>query len=179
MLNEGGFKYSIVNTVNTKKIHDLLDKADVSILVGFPAGRAHVEARHDITHEGKRKGGSDVENNAQGVSQTTAELAAQLHYGSALIPARPFLDDGIRHGKEDLQKAIGEQLKKLKDGEKPNWDKVGTMAVGKIQEFVRSDYYKNAVPNSEQTIKEKGSDTPLIDGGDLIGSMTYILEGKQ
>lgn len=173
-----GFKYSIQRTVNLKKIQDLFDKSNVTILVGFPSGREHIEARHDITQQGHRKGGADVNENYNGQPVETAELAQQLHYGSALIPARPFLDDGIESEKRKLAEAIQEQLKKIKDGQSPNWDKVGTMAVGAIQEFVRSDYYKNAVPNSPQTIKEKGSDTPLIDGGDLIGSLTYILEGK-
>ena len=51
--------------------------------------------------------------------------------------------------------------------------------MGAVQKFVRSDYYKTNVPNSSKTIKFKGSDTPLIDGGDLINSLEFVVEGKK
>jgi len=176
MPDDGLLKFSIRETLDTKKIQELLSLSAVKILVGFPSGRTHIEARHDINQHGQRRGGSDV---SDGPQMTTAELAEALHYGSALIPARPFLEEGLESEKGKLANAIKEQVQKIKEGQNPNWDKVGTMAVGAIQEFVRSDFYKNVVPNSEQTIKNKGSDTPLIDGGDLIGSMSYIVEGNK
>ena len=71
---------------------------------------------------------------------------------------------------------LPQQLKKLLNDESPNWDRIGTMAVGAVNEFVRSDHYKNTAPNSPEWIKTKGSDTPLIDGANLIGSLQYVVE---
>jgi len=47
-----------------------------------------------------------------------------------------------------------------------------------VQEYVRSDAYKSSAPNSPETIARKGSDTPLIDGGDLVNSLAYNVEKK-
>ena len=49
--------------------------------------------------------------------------------------------------------------------------------MGAVQRFVRSGYYKANVPNSRHTVEFKGSDTPLIDGGDLVNSLEFVVEG--
>ena len=146
----------------------------VEIAIGFLSGRQHVPTRHDTKKAKKGEGGK----NATPTPMETCDLARVLHYGSANIPARPFLEEAIAENEEEIYKAIKSEVDKAFSGQKPNWDKVGTMAVGKAQELVRSDWYKTRVPNSEATIKRKGSDTPLIDGGDLIGSLEYVVEGK-
>lgn len=168
------FSAAMRNTVDLTKIQELAQK-EVSILVGFPSGRIHAEAVHTVDKNGKRKGGTKMSQTDNGTDQETADLAEELHFGSAKIPARPFLDEALYRERKRLNAAILEQLEK----DSPNWDKVGTMAVGVVQEFVRSDYYKSTVPNSPQTIEQKGSDTPLIDGGDLINSCTYIVAGAK
>jgi hypothetical protein len=109
----------------------------------------------------------------------TAELAKMLSYGTSSIPARPFLEQGIASKKEEIKKALQEEAKKALDGGKANWNKVGSMAVGAVQEFVRGDYYKTNVPNSKKTQEYKGSDKPLIDGADLINSLVFVVgEGE-
>lgn len=108
-----------------------------------------------------------------GEDRETADLAAELHYGSAKTPARPFLNEGLEKNKKELLEILNKQLQK----EVPNWHLVGTLAVAKVREFVRSDYYKTTVPNAPYTIEQKGSDTPLIDGSDLIESMQYDIKG--
>lgn len=167
------FNATIRENLDLHKIQELAEK-DVVILVGFPSGRIHVEAEHIVDDNGKRKGGSRM-TQKNGEDRETADLAAELHFGSARTPARPFLDDALNKDKVKLLVAIKEQLEK----ESPNWDKVGTMAVGAVQEYVRSDNYKTTVPNSPVTIEHKGSDTPLIDGGDLINSVTYVIAGDR
>ena len=168
-------KMNMANTVDFSKIRKAADRAAADIYVGFLSGRKHVETKHkdkdgkykDI--DGKDPKFDDIE---------TADLARMLHFGAAGIPARPFLEDGILSKKKELEKAIGTETKKAIEGGTPNWDKIGGMAVGAVEELVRSDYYKSRVPNSPKTIKYKGSNTPLIDGGDLIGSLTYVVEAK-
>lgn len=168
-----GLKVSIRNTVDTSKIQKAAQKAACEILVGFPSGRMHVPTVHKDA-EGKYKGynGESVEN-IEPIE--TAELAKALYFGTANIPARPFLEDGINSKKEQLADAIKQEAKKAVDGGSANWNKVGTMAVGAIQEFVRGDYYKTNEPNSQRTIDYKGSDKPLIDGADLINSLSFVV----
>ena len=170
-------------TVDLKKIQELMQKASVNILVGFPSGRPHIEAVHEQQDDGTFKNGSKVQTKFDQATKTervveTWELAEELHYGSATTPARPFLEEGIEYKVDELKEAIGKELEKELNGGHANWNKIGTMAVGHIQEFVRSDYYKSTIPNSKEWQEQKGSDTPLIDGGDLINSMSFIVEEK-
>lgn len=171
-----GLKYEIVNTIDTSKIQKLASKAAANIMVGFPSGRQHVPTLHkDANGEYKGYNGENVENVQP---KDTADLARDLHFGTATIPARPFLEDGIRSKEKEIKNAIAQQVQKIKDGGQANWDKVGTMAVGAIKELVYSDFYKTRVPNSEETKEYKGSDKPLIDGADLINALVYIVDGN-
>lgn len=178
MLN---FQADVQKTVDAKKIQEYANKANAVVLVGFASGREHVETlHHEKRNDAGREYGEYRSYNggdpAQNKPIDTAELARELHFGTANIPARPFLEEGILFKKKELAQAIGEQVKAALNG-RANWDKVGTMAVGAIQEFVRSDYYRSNVPNSQKTIDYKGSDTPLIDGGDLVGAIDYVVDG--
>ena len=94
------------------------------------------------------------------------------------IPARPFLEDGVLSKKTEIKNAMAKEVKKAIEGGSANWDKVGGLAVGAVTEFVSSDYYKTHTPNSPATIKRKGSDKPLIDGGNLYTSVSYIVKDK-
>lgn len=173
---DSGLRVSIKNTVDLSKIQKAVQKAQCEILIGFPSGRQHVPTIHKNA-EGKYEGynGEKVED-IQPVE--TAELAKALHFGTSVIPARPFLEDGIESKKGAIQKALEEEAKKAVNGGQPNWDKVGTMAVGAVQKLVRGDFYKANVPNSQKTKDYKGSDKPLIDGGDLINSLVYVTNGR-
>lgn len=151
-----------------KKVLATMEKADFGIFVGFPSGLTHIETVHVVDKEtGARtsysRDGGDV-----------AELAERLHYGDANIPARPFLEDGLRENRDMLKKLLKKQLEKLTSTGKGNLDAIGTAAVGGIKELVYSGYYKESVPNAPLTIEMKGSDTPLIDGANMIQSLHYI-----
>lgn len=151
-----------------KKVQQQMEKADFAIYVGFPSGMQHIETVHVLDKEtGARttfsREGGDL-----------AELAEKLHYGDAHIPARPFLEDGLETHRDMLKKLIKDQLTKLTSTGKANLDKIGVAAVGAIRELVYSGYYKDKVPNAPLTIEQKGSDTPLIDGANMIQSLEYI-----
>ena len=143
------------------KIKKFLKEAKVEIYVGFRSGQQHVVTKKDGTQQ----------------TIETPELAKMLYFGAHGIPERPFLTDAVYENKDEIKAEIEKQCKVLSEGGKANWDKVGTKAVGIIQEFVRGDYYKTRVPNSPRTIAGKGSDTPLIDTAEMINSLTYVVEG--
>lgn len=171
---------TLAGGIDFEAMRKFCQNREVEILVGFPAGRMHIDSTHELDRKKdgtvktdqygnqKRKGGNAV-------TQETADLAAELHYGSNRTPARPFLTDGIAQNKQQLKNTLEAECAK----ENPNWHKVGTQAVGAIQEFVRGDYYKTRIPNSPLTIEKKGSDMPLIDGGDLLNSLTFLVDGKE
>lgn len=173
-----GLKTSIVNTVDTSKIQKLAKQAQVNIMVGIKSGTMHNISPHRKDRKSEYEGynGEDVEN-IKPIDM--ADLARDLHFGTATIPARPFLEDGIRSKEQLLEKTMAEEVKKIKDGGQANWNKVGTMAVGAVQELVRSDYYKSSIPNSKKTQEFKGSDKPLIDTGELINSVTFLVNGVE
>lgn len=167
----------VFKNIDTKKIQEYLEKNQGAVLVGFLSGRQHVETLHKDKDGNYKK---DFGDPATKEPIDVAELARQLSYGTATIPARPFLTEGIDSKKTEIETAFRTELEKSKaTGQKPNLNKIGTMAVGAIQDFVRSDHYKRTIPNSKKTIEYKESDTPLIDGGDLINSLTYKIEGAQ
>lgn len=175
-MSDDGIKVNITKTVNHKEIQKFMKQASINILVGFPSGMQHVPTWHrkDKKKDGYKGIHGEDPRDIQPVD--TAELAKQLHYGTAEIPARPFLEDGIKQNIGQIKRAMQDEAHKLKETGKANWNKVGTMAVGAITELVRGDYYKQRVPNSKTTIEYKGSDKPLIDGGNMIQSLTFLVD---
>lgn len=170
------FKTNIVQALETRKIQEEISRAAVTILVGFPSGRQHVETLHK-NDEGQYES-YDHGDPRDDKAIETAELAKALSFGTGTIPARPFLEDGIKSKQKEIMQALKTEAEKAINGQTPNWNKVGTMAVGAIEELVRSDYYRTRVPNAKRTIEYKGSDTPLIDGADLLNSLVYTVEGS-
>ena len=175
MLNNG-ISVNIKNTVDAKEIQKFMKQASVNILVGFPSGMQHVPTLHRKNRKEDFKG-YHGESPLEVDAIDTAELARDLHYGTAEIPARPFLEDGIRQNIGKLKAAMKDEVKKVKEGGKANWNKIGGMAVAAIDEFVLGDYYKQKVPNAKRTIEYKGSDHPLIDGANMISSLQFLVEG--
>lgn len=125
--------------------------------------------------------------NHKHTSMETCDLARILHFGTATIPARPFLEEGIENAEDKIRKALEKELDKVTEGGLPNWGIVGALAVGEIQKFVNSDYYKNKTPNSPETIRRKTKgkgknkkvgDLPLVDTKELINSLSFIVEKK-
>ncbi len=108
-----------------------------------------------------------------------AKLAEWLHDGTATIPARPYLLQGLRASMPLIRKQIRLYLsKKLADRTAPELREIGATCVGAVQEFVRGDYYKANIPNSPRTIaRKRDGDTPLIDTGALIDSVVYVARG--
>ena len=157
------FDFSVKNTINLNKIRSLAKECKTRVLVGWKSGEVH----------GNKKG--------KGISQETWKLAADLYYGTAKIPARPFFSDAVEENKTEIADVMGAQVKNLMNGKPADWKKVGSLAVGKVVELVRSDYYKTSIPNSPKTIelkskKGKVSDTPLIDTADMIQKLTFLVE---
>ena len=133
---------------------------DTEVLIGIP-------------DRGERDGDS-----GSGISN--AELAYIHSHGSPKmgIPARPFLQPSIEANRDKIAAQQAKVIKAALDGNISltliNLERVGLMG----QNFAKG-WFKNAEnhwePNSPATIKQKGSDSPLIDTGQLRNAITYVV----
>jgi hypothetical protein len=159
-VDAGVVKFSAKWDIDTRRLERCV-KGD-EVLIGYPSGIAHPNAQ--------------VEN---------AKIAEWLHEGTARIPSRPFLYQGILSRRSEIRQAIGRSFKNLVLRGKSEAVKVAVLAVGAVQEFVRGDYYKAHIPNAPATIRAKSKrrgrktlvgDKPLIDTGFMINSTTYVIK---
>lgn len=92
------------------------------------------------------------------------------------IPRRSFIRVPIENNIKEITKLIEHNHKLVSENSmsaKVALDRIGIMAQNTIKEsFINNDWK----PLKRATIKRKGSSRPLIDTGQLIGSISYIVE---
>lgn len=110
------------------------------------------------------------------------------------VPARPFFQDYMNENKDWLIEQVIKNLefhkrRTVEHGPRSHLSSIyvvlhtHTLAPAvrqHFQQWVRSGlYYKANVPNAEYTISKKGSDTPLVDSGQLANSIiAYPVTGQ-
>lgn len=128
---------------------------------------------------------------------TNVELAFIHTNGSPRlrIPARPFLEPGIEEGMEKIQDRMKAAAQAAIDGDTGaamgELNKAGMYGQQYVQDYftgghfapnagitVEGGWMRNRISGKPFKVKGKGSATPLIDSGDLRGSITYVIEGK-
>ena len=107
----------------------------------------------------------------------TATVASVQEFGSAdgRIPERSFLRSGISDSEPQIKKLYEKMMPEVIDKDldvSVIQSMVGELVVGRIVERI-SEGIDPA--NAPETIKRKGSSTPLIDTGHLRQSITYVL----
>lgn len=106
---------------------------------------------------------------------TNAALGAVLHYGNDRIPARPFLDVGVQTEEKLYAQIVIDTAKSggtLEDALKA----IGVTAQAAVQIYMTN---LRSPPNAPETIKRKGSSNPLINWGDLKGSIKHKVVVKK
>lgn len=109
---------------------------------------------------------------------TVAQVAQWNHYGTERIPARPFLTIALAQHSDELKKLQARLANGLVQG-KLTLDQalglLGEAAVGMVKKTIADGV---PPPNAPSTVAAKGSDKPLINFGQLRGSITsQIREG--
>jgi hypothetical protein len=102
---------------------------------------------------------------------TVAEVAQWNHYGTSRIPARPFITLALEQHKDELKKLqarLGVALVTGKIELDQALSLLGEAAVGFIKQTIADGV---APANAPATIAAKGSSTPLINFGQLRGSI--------
>lgn len=92
------------------------------------------------------------------------------------IPRRSFIRVPIENNIKEITKLIENNHKLVSENSmsaKVALDRIGLKAQNTIKESFRKNDWK---PLKRATIKRKGSSRPLIDTGQLIGSISYIVE---
>jgi hypothetical protein len=103
------------------------------------------------------------------------EYAMYNEFGTSRIPARPFMQTTFDNNKDEMDKFVDFLGQQIIDG-KNTVDRVlrllGETYQMKVQKTIR-EAVSWAVPNDPKTIEMKGSSSPLIDEGRMIGAVRY------
>lgn len=106
------------------------------------------------------------------------QIAAQNEFGTKYIPARPFMSTAVDLNLNMINNYISKQYELILAG-KTTTNKalglIGQMMTGLIQKRIRQIVLP---PNSPRTIAIKGSSKPLIDFGQMIQSVSYVVVNK-
>jgi hypothetical protein len=105
------------------------------------------------------------------------DIAMFNELGTVHIPSRPFLRDSVDANADQINNFLQSMKKELLRGGSAEdvLKKIGVFQKGLIQKQIVSG---NFAPNSEATIKKKGSDTPLVDTGRMRQSINYVIQQK-
>ena len=101
-----------------------------------------------------------------------AQVAAWNQEGTSKMPSRPFMSESVDANAGNVSAMCTAGLESIARGgtAKDALQKLGVMQKALIQDKITSG---NFVANDPNTIRQKGSDTPLIDSGTMRGSVTY------
>lgn len=181
------------NVVITKDLTDdikksIEDLAKKQICVGIPDTTQHEDSTltnaqllfiHSNGVRDKTMRNEMQHNTDAGKTYTEAHEMYIHEHGSALynIPPRPVLEPSIDANTE----IIAEQMKKAANVALDNGNMdIELEKVGMIGQNVARSWFTNPdnkwPSNSEDTIKRKGSDKPLIDSGELRKAITYVVK---
>ena len=94
------------------------------------------------------------------------------------IPPRPVLEPAIKDSRETIGKKIAGAYRAAMRGDAVGAERglelAGTVAANAARAWFENPKNKWP-PNSEQTIKRKGSNRPLIDTGEMRKAITYVI----
>ena len=123
-----------------------------------------------------------------GRSLSMSTLISILCNGNAHIPARPFMTDVPTILKSTFLRVLQNSVyTTLRNSRNPNdlgdcyidfdGEKVALEVKSLIKQWLfDGSYYQAKVPNAPKTIRNKGSDVPLVHTGALVNSLTAKVE---
>lgn len=142
-------------TADGKRLEKMLKElSNLEVAVGFQRGKAYEED------------GTDV-----------CDVALWNELGTEHSPSRPFLRKSVDENQEKISEFTSQKAAELIAG-KPVaqvLNEIGVFQKGLIQEKITNGEF---VPNTESTIKKKGSDKPLIDTGRMRQSVNYVIRSR-
>ena len=186
-----------VKVIHTSKdigsfVNKLTKLARKRVLVGVPAERStrpevgekinNAELLYILSHGVRKKSMRDEmqKNIDSGMKYSAAHSLYIQSHGSPLwqIPPRPVLEPAIEESKTPIAKQLKLSMKSAIDGNTQETDNRLHMA-GMVAENAVKAWFENPAnkwpPNSPKTIAKKGSDSPMIDTGEMRKAITHII----
>jgi hypothetical protein len=109
---------------------------------------------------------------------TVAQVAAWNEFGTERIPERPALRTGVKRALPGATALNRRTLKLVVDGRMAAAQALGLLgefAVGEVKKAIVAGPW---VENAPSTIARKKSTKPLIDTGQALNAVTYVVEGS-
>lgn len=149
-----------------RKIYRALKNVDV--LVGIQGAEAR-----------EKKKVKDSQGNVTTSNESAVMVAAVHEFGSedGTIPERSYLRSTVKEQNNKYLRLFSKVVNKgIRERREPEFAKVGEQAVTDVKRKIRS-----RIPPALKaaTIARKGSSSPLIDTGQLIGSITSVVRKKK
>lgn len=126
--------------------------------------------------------------NVYGKSLSMSTLITILCDGNAHIPPRPFMTDTPRLLKQDFLRILRDHVTFILRNAR-NANNLGEVYIDfdaegvamKVTALIKQwlfdgSYYRARVPNAPKTIRNKGSDVPLVETGTLVNSLSAKIE---
>lgn len=119
--------------------------------------------------------GNDTINNI-----SVVDYAMYNEFGTSRIPARPFMSTTYDRNLDDVSRYLDYLANQVIDGKMTVMailNQLGLYYTNKVKMTIR-DAKNWAVPNAASTIAMKGSSSPLIDTGRMVGAVNYEIQKK-
>ena len=116
------------------------------------------------------------QNHSEGITVFQIGMIHEFGVPEKNIPRRSFIRVPIENNIKEITKLIENNHRLVSENAmsaKVALDRIGIKAQNTIKESFRNNDWK---ANSKATVKRKGSSRPLIDTGQLIGSISFIVE---
>jgi len=157
--------------VDDSKMAKLLEKIAYANKTLIRAGVFEGPPRAPEVHHGKAV-------DAEHAQPTNAEIGAIHEFGLG-VPEHSFIRGTVDKNRSEIQsrlRSMGGSIFSAKSPEEVKHEAqlFGEWFVGEMKSAIREGIPPALSP---ETIEEKGSSTPLIDSGQLWGSLTYDVEG--
>lgn len=110
---------------------------------------------------------------------TNVEIATFHEFGTDTVPQRSFLRSTADEKQQEVATRLGNAAGKTIDGAESHnaFGLVGAWFIGQVQKKIRS---RIPPPLADSTVQAKGSDMPLIDTGQMIKILTWVVrDGKK
>lgn len=127
--------------------------------------------------------GEMQENTDHGMLYSAAHSLYVQSHGSPMwaIPPRPVLEPAIEDSKDAIGVHLKAAAKAAADGDAQRAER-GLELAGMTAQNAARAWFENPKngwpPNSPKTIRMKGSDSPLIDTGEMRKAITYVVKDK-
>lgn len=104
-------------------------------------------------------------------------IAAANEYGTDTIPPRPFLRTSLKRNRRRWSNLLDKAVLPAANGKPQEVIRVlrllGVVMVGDVQATLRGGPW---IPNAPRTVRAKGSSLPLVNTGQLVGSIRALVE---